>query len=175
MVRSPEWKPSFDDPEIQAYLFDVAGEEGLEIFRFILENEPTSGEAIQEAFPDRKPSAVRKVLYALMQEHALEYHKDTDTKGWETFTWATDLPEIRLIHTRRWQDEARELRKELRFERDHTFYSCPDRHLRIYFEAAMDTEFHCPECEAPMDPIDNADVIQRIEARLDELAPALQV
>ncbi len=173
MVRSPDWKPKFEDPEIQAYLFDVAGEEGLEIFQYILDTEPVSGEDITEHFDDRKPSAVRKVLYKLMQAHALEYHKDTDTKGWETFTWATDLPELRLIHMRRWQAEAKDLRTQLKFEEDHQFYACTDLHERVMFEDAMDMDFLCPECDQAMEPVTNEDDIKRIKKRLDGLQVAL--
>ncbi len=174
MVRSPDWKPAFDDPEIQEYLFEAAGEEGLEIFRYILDNEPVSGEDITEHFDDRKPSAVRKVLYALMQAHALEYHKDTDTKGWETFTWATDLPEIQLIHKRRWEEEATSLRKQLKVEEDHQFYACVDMHERVMFEDAMDLDFKCPSCDAPMEPIPNDEAIARIKERLDGLEVAFK-
>ncbi len=173
MVRGPDWNPTFKDPEIQEYLFDIGGEDALELFRYIQENEPVSSEDILEHYEDRKPNEVRKLLYAMMQEHALEYHRDTDSKGWETFIWATDIPEIRLIHLRRWQAEAADLRKLLKFEEDHTFYSCPELHERIIFEDAMETEFHCPTCEAPMSPIDNAQEVAAIKERLDELQVAL--
>lgn len=174
MIRGPDWQPSLDDPEIQEYLLEAAGEEGMEVFQYILDNEPVTGEEIQERFEDQKPSAIRKLLYALMQEHALEYHKDTDSKGWETFTWQTDLPELRLIHIRRWRNEALDLQKRIKLEEDHEWYACKDGHARVMFEDAMDNDFHCPECEAPMDVVDNSDDVATLRKRLDELAPALE-
>ncbi len=174
MIRGPEWKPTVDDPEILDYLRSAAGDEGIDLFKYILENEPVTGEEIQEAYADQKPSAIRKLLYALMQEHALEYHKDTDSKGWETFTWQTDLPELRLIHMRRWQGEAAQLQKRIQLEQDHEWYACSHDHARVMFEDAMDQEFHCPECGSPMDAIDNSDHVALLQERLDELAPALQ-
>ncbi len=173
MIRGPDWQPTLDDPEIQEYLLQAAGDDGLDVFKYILENEPVTGEEIQEAFEDRKPSAVRKSLYALMQEHALEYHKDTDSKGWETFTWATDLPEIKLIHLRRWREEAKDITKMIRILEDHEYYVCPKGHQDIMFEDALDLEFKCPECDQPMSPIDETDRINELKERLDALTPAI--
>lgn len=174
MIRGPDWQPSLDDPEIQEYLRQAAGDDGIDLFQYIMDNEPLTGEEIQEHFEDRKPSEIRKLLYALMQEHALEYHKDTDSKGWETFTWATDLPELRLIHLRRWREEAASLQKQIKLEEDHEWYACKDGHVRVMFEDAMDHDFHCPECEAPMQVQDSEDQLAALRKRLDELAPALQ-
>lgn len=172
-MRAPSWIPTFEDPEIQTYIFDIGGEEALDLFSFIHANEPVSGEDIMAHYEDVKPSSVRKLLYAMMQEHALEYHKDTDAKGWETFTWATDLPEIRLIHMRKWQAEATDLGKQLKFEKDHEFYACADLHDRVIFEDAMDVEFLCPSCEQAMSPVDNSKEIAEIRSRLDDLQVAL--
>ncbi len=173
-IRAADWKPSLSDPEVQAYLFDEVGEEALEMAEFLQERSPVTGVAILEAFEERKPSDVRKVLYKMMEAHAAEYEKETDSSGWETFIWNLDLPEIALILRRRWADELRNLRKQLKFEEDHEFYACAERHRRIVFEDAMDLGFHCPVCEAPMDPIDHQDVIDALKERIDELEPAFQ-
>lgn len=173
-MRPEDWEPKFEDPEIQAYLEEAAGPDGVELFKFILDNEPISGVDILEAYGDERPSSVRKLLYKLMEAHALEYHKDTDKKGWETFTWQTDLPEIKLIHQRRWVDELAHLKKQMQFEVTHEFYSCPHLHRRIMFEDAVDIGFHCPVCEEPMNPVKNEEIVQELEARIRELEPALE-
>ncbi|MGB1585433.1 MAG: hypothetical protein ACPHID_00100 [Thermoplasmatota archaeon] len=173
-VRGPDWKPKLSDPEVQAYLFEEVGEEALEMARYMEENNPISGVDIVEHFEDRKPSDVRKVLYRLMEAHAAEYEKETDSSGWETFIWNLDLPEIGLILRRRWADELASLRKQIQFEQDHEFYACPQLHRRIIFEDAMDIGFQCPVCQEPMAPVDNGDIIAKMQERVDELAPAFQ-
>lgn len=173
-MRGPDWKPRIDDPEIQEYLLDVAGERGLELFQYILENEPIDGVEIIEAHGEEKASDIRKILYALMEAHALEYHKDTDKKGWETFTWQTDLPELKLIHMRKWKEELEDLRKQLKYESSHEFYTCPHQHRRVIFEDAMETDFHCPVCEEPMEPLPNEQVVADLEARIEEYGAALE-
>lgn len=171
MVRGTDWKPTFNDPEVQAYLVEESGEDGVRLFKYILENEPLTGVEILDAHPNEKPAEIRKLLYKLMGCHALEYGKETDTKGWETFHWATDLPEIGLIHIRQWQEEARSIERQLKFEETHEFYGCKALHRRMIFEDAMDLDFHCPTCEDQMNPVANTDVIASLKSRLDELAP----
>lgn len=172
-VHGYDWEPTFDDPEVQKYLLEEAGEEGIELFQFLLDNEPITGVEILEAHNEVKPSAIRKVLYRLMQAHALEYDKETDASGWETFHWRSDLPEIKLILVRRWQDELAHLRKQIKFEEDHEFYACKAEHRRMMFEDAMDIEFHCPSCNEPMNPIGNDEVMAALNERLHELSSVL--
>lgn len=171
MVRGLDWEPKADDPEVEAYLLKLAGEPGLELFKYIMAHEPLTGVDILEGHPETKPSEVRKLLYKLMEGHALEYGKETDTKGWETFHWATDLPEIGLVHKRLWQEEARSVERQLKFEQSHEFYGCPDLHRRMMFEDAIDLDFHCPTCQAQMNPVDNKGIIESLETRLRELQP----
>ncbi len=171
MVRTADWIPTLEDPEIQRYLFEEVGEEGQEMAQFLLDNEPISSVDILDHYAERKPSDVRKVLYRLMEAHAAEYEKDTDKAGWETFTWRLDLPEVALILRRRWADELVHLQKQLRFEQDHEYYACDDLHRRMVFEDAIDIDFHCPVCQKPMEPVDNAPVIEAIRGRVQELQP----
>lgn len=171
-IRGPDWKPQLSDPEVQTYLFDEVGEEALEMAQFLAEHNPISGVDIVEHYEERKPSEVRKVLYRMMEAHAAEYEKETDSSGWETFIWNLDLPEIGLILRRRWKDELAHLRKQIQFEQDHEFYACAKLHRRIIFEDAMDIDFHCPVCEEAMQPVDNSDIIAKMQERVDELAPA---
>jgi transcription initiation factor TFIIE subunit alpha len=169
--RTESWQPQFDDPEIQTYVFEEAGEEGLELASYIAEHEPIGGVEILEAFPDRKPSAVRKVLYSLMECRVAQYEKDTDAKGWETFTWRLSLNEVKYVLLRRWKDELDHLQAQLRFERDHQFYACAHMHRRMVFEDAMELEFHCPVCTEPMQQIETRQVQSALQERIDELAP----
>ncbi len=169
-VRGEEWEPTLEDPEVQNYLFEECGEEALELAKFLEEHQPISGVDLLEHFEERKPSDVRKVLYRLMEAHAAEYEKDTDSKGWETFTWQLDLPEVGLILRRRWTDELQHLEKQVKFEEDHEFYACPHLHRRMLFEDCMDIGFHCPVCNDPMEPLDNSPVVKALKDRIDELA-----
>lgn len=173
-MRGPDWQPSLDDPEIQAYILDEVGEDGLEMAAFIAEHEPIGGVDILEKHEEEKPSTVRKVLYAMMQAKVAEYEKDTDAKGWETFIWRLNLNQMKYVLQRRWQDELAHLRIQLKFEQDNEFYTCPSSHRRMVFEDAMDLQFQCPVCGEMMSPTDNSDVKQALEERINELVPVLE-
>lgn len=173
-MRGPEWQPELDDPEIQAYIFDEVGEEGLGMAKYIREHEPISGVDLLERYEEQKPSAVRKLLYAMMQAHVAEYEKDTDAKGWETFNWRLNLNEMKYVLQRRWKDELDHLRIQLKFEEDNEFYSCPHYHRRMAFDDAMDLHFMCPVCQEMMEPTDNTEIKQRLQERVDELVPVLE-
>lgn len=170
-VRDDDWKPTLDDPEVQAYILEEAGDEGLAMAKYLQEHPRVSGVDVLEHYKDQKPSAVRKVLYKMMEAHVAEYDKDTDSKGWETFYWDLDLNEVKFILRRRWADELLHLRKQLKFEEDHQFYSCKDQHRRITFEDALDLNFHCPSCNAAMDLVRTSDVQKALKTRIAELAP----
>lgn len=170
-VRDDNWEPQLTDPEVQAYIQEEVGEEGLAMAKYLEDNPHVSGVDLLEHFKDQKPSAVRKVLYRMMEAHVAEYDKDTDSKGWETFYWDLDLNEIKFILRRRWADELLHLRKQLKFEMDHQFYACKDQHRRIAFEDAVDINFHCPVCNEAMNLVKTADVQKALRARIAELAP----
>ena len=170
-VRGADWKPSLDDPEVRGYIIEEAGEDGLELARYLRDHTHVSCVEVLDAYKDRKASAVRKALYRLMEAHAAEYEKDTDSKGWETFYWDLDLEEIKHILRRRWADELLHIQKQLVFEKDHQFYGCADSHRRILFEDAMDIQFKCPVCHRAMEPMDGAEVRKALMARAKELEP----
>lgn len=170
-MRDDDWTPRLEDPEVQAYILEEVGEEGLAMARYLLEHPRVSGVDILEHHKEQKASAVRKVLYRMMEAHVAEYDKDTDSKGWETFYWDLDLNEVKFILRRRWADELLHLRKQLRFEEDHQFYSCKAQHRRITFEDALDMNFHCPSCNEAMDLVRTGDVKKALQGRIAELAP----
>lgn len=170
-MRGPDWQPGLGDEEILAYLRDEVGEEGVTMAKYLQEHPHVSGVDLLESFKEQKPSAVRKTLYRMMEAHVAEYEKDTDSKGWETFYWDLDLNEVKHILRRRWADELLHLRQQLKFEEDHQFYSCPEQHRRILFEDAMDINFHCPQCQKPMQPVRTGEVKKALEKRIAELEP----
>jgi transcription initiation factor TFIIE subunit alpha len=170
-VREEEWVPALEDPEVRTYILDEVGPEGLEMAAYLREHPGISGVDILEHHKAQKASQVRRTLYRMMEAHAAEYEKETDSKGWETFLWHLDLMEIKYILRRRWADEIRNLRRQIKFERDHEFYACKSQHRRMLFEDALDLQFLCPVCHEAMQPVKTKDVQRALQERLDELEP----
>jgi transcription initiation factor TFIIE subunit alpha len=171
VIRDDNWQPKLDDAEVQDYILQEVGEEGLTMAKYLTEHPHVSGVDILESYKEQKPSAVRKVLYRMMEAHVAEYDKDTDSKGWETFYWDLDLNEIKFILRRRWADELLHLRQQVTFEKDHQFYACKHQHRRIVFEDAMDLDFRCPVCQEAMSVVRNSEVLRALEKRIEELEP----
>jgi transcription initiation factor TFIIE subunit alpha len=171
VVRDESWAPKLDDAEVQDYIMQEVGEEGLAMAKYLAEHPHVSGVDILESYKEQKASSVRKVLYRMMEAHVAEYDKDTDSKGWETFYWDLDLNEIKYILRRRWADELLHLRQQVQFEKDHQFYACTHQHRRIVFEDAMDLDFRCPVCQEPMSGVRNGETIKALEKRIGEIAP----
>ncbi len=173
-IRGETWEPTLDDPEIQEYILAEVEEDGMAMAMYIAEHEPISGVEILEAHEDQKGSAVRKVLYRLMEAHVAEYEKDTDAKGWETFVWRLTLNEIKYTLVRRWRDELQYINKQLQFERDHEFYAGKSGARRMMFEDAMEVGFMCPVTGEPMEPVDNSEIVEQLEARKAVLEAGLE-
>lgn len=168
-MRDDTWAPTLEDPIIIEYLEAAGGDRAIEIFRFIQENEPITGEDLLGHFPDDPPKEIRKVLYHLMDVHALEYARETDAKGWETFHWQTDIPEIRLVLLREWDAERKWIKKEIKHEESHEWYACPEGEERWIFEDAMDLDFRCPEHDVAL--VEDHPRTEDLEERLRALAP----
>ncbi len=153
------------------YIEEEVGEGGMAMAKYLEASEPIGSVEILEEHDDVKPAEVRKVLYRLMDAHVAEYEKDTDAKGWETFTWHMTLDNVKHVLMTRWAERRLELEKAIKFEHGHEFYACPEGHARQPFEDAIENGFHCPQCNAAMQPHDNAEIIAAMEAELESLVP----
>jgi transcription initiation factor TFIIE subunit alpha len=163
-----EWVPSLQDPVVRNYIKEYAGELGLELAELIQDHQPILGVDIVELHPE-KASMVRRTLYKLEESHVAVYEKDTDRTGWETFTWYLTLNQVKYQINKMRQDALDHLEKRLEFESQTEFYACGSNHPRVDFEAAMEINFLCPICEAPMANVDNSDQIERLVREIHQL------
>lgn len=163
-----DWEPTLEDPVIREYIYEAAGEAGMMVAEIVRDNQPILGVDLVEMVDD-KPSAARRTLYKLEEARVAEYEKDTDRSGWETFTWRMSLNEVKYLINQRRREQLEHLRARLNFEEVTTFYQCPDDHPRVDFETAMELDFHCPVCEAPMANVDNSAEIAYLKGDIKDL------
>ncbi len=163
-----DWVPRLQDPVIQNYIKEYAGDMGLELAEMILDHQPILGVDLVELHPE-KASLVRRSLYKLEEAHVAVYEKDTDRTGWETFTWYLTLNQVKYRINKMRQEALAHLQKRLDFESQTEFYACSESHPRVAFESAMEINFLCPICEAPMENVDNSDQIERLVREIHQL------
>lgn len=163
-----EWTPRLQDPVIRNYIKEYAGELGLELAELIHDHQPILGVDIVELHPE-KASIVRRALYKLEEAHAAVYEKDTDRTGWETFTWYLTLNQVKYRINKMRSEALEHLEKRLEFESQTEFYACEEGHPRVDFESAVEIDFKCPICSAPMQNVDNSDQMERLIREIHQL------
>ncbi len=117
---------------------------------------------------------VRKMLYLLYNHNLVSFTRKKDKqKGWYIYYWTIINDSIKFAYFKRKKELLTRLEESLERESSQIFFVCPENCVRLDFDAAMDFEFHCPECGKLLDQEDNAkrvvDLKQRIESISDEI------
>lgn len=156
------------DSDAQRFLQEIIGEEGMEVVRFLTDQE-TTDEELSEA-TGIKLNIVRKVLYRLYDYRLASYIRTKDkTIGWYTYTWSLDLQRIYDILSERKRRILDELTKKLEFETTNIFFCCKSDNSRVPFDIASEYGFRCPQCQGLMEHLDNQSVIVSLEDEISRL------
>lgn len=120
-------------------------------------------------------NTVRKVLYKLYDHGLVSCTRVRDEKtGWFIFYWRLQPDQLDAFIRSRKKRALDKLKQRLDFERNHTFFVCKtDTDVRITFEEAMESSFKCAKCGNQLQSIENADVIEIIEHKLQQLEAEL--
>ena len=155
-----------DNYIVKEYFRKMIGDEGMKIMENIPEREITDEEIAR--LSDTKLTSVRKVLYTLYENRIAEYRTERDdNSGWITYLWCFNRDNVKKIM----EDEATvkltELKSQLEGERKGVFYQCTCQ--RILFEEAAVKDFWCDECGANFEYVDNGELINELEDKIDEI------
>ena len=123
---------------------------------------------------DKRTSQIRKALYGMYEQRVADYEEHRDpTNGWLTFVWqCTPEQAMRAMEDAK-RKAADELRQQIEYEKENDFYACPDGHLRLPFESAMDFEFACPDCGRQLDHEDKQARLAELQDHLSSLESGL--
>ena len=93
-------------------------------------------------------NAVRNILYSL-HEHNLVYsiRKKDKEKGWYIYYWTFNMKYAKEVLLKRKREYLEKINKQISDENTKTFYKCPDNHVKVSVEEAMDYGFRCKDCE----------------------------
>jgi transcription initiation factor TFIIE subunit alpha len=153
----------------------LGGEQGVQVIKALKEKQDITVEDIS-ATTNIQINDVRKILYKFYN-HSLVTSKrfrDKET-GWFIFQWRLQ-PELveAYIHGMK-QKILKKLETRLEYESSHEFYHCGNPTCpKTTFEIAMETVFRCPTCEEPLRRIDNGQVVEFLEKKVQEIKEELE-
>jgi transcription initiation factor TFIIE subunit alpha len=140
---------------------------------------PPDGEVTDEELAEElglELNDVRRALFILYENDLAEYRRVRDEdSGWLTYLWTfhyENIPE----NLREEMDRLLEaLEGRLEYEQTHEFYLSEPAGIRFEFSEAMEQGFQCPETGAPLEPMENDDMVDAMERRIAELRDELNV
>ncbi|MDY6774601.1 MAG: transcription factor E [Halobacteria archaeon] len=159
---------------VQAYLQKLVGSEGMPVAMNPAEEEITDEDLAEEL--DMELNIVRRTLFILYENDLASYRRLRDEEtGWLTYLWTFEYDEI---HDNL-RDEMKKLYESLderyEYERQHQFYICEVCGIRFEFEEAMELDFNCPECGSPLESMDNDDLLEALESRMESIDEELNL
>jgi len=163
-----------DDPVVQKYLHELVGPTGMPVAAA-----PPDGEVTDEELAERlglELNDVRRALFILYENDLATYRRVRDEdSGWLTYLWTFEYDNI----PENLMDEMERLLKALEdrreYERDNEFYLCEVDSIRFEFGEAMDFGFECPECGSPLESMENENMLESIDERINSLKSELNV
>ncbi len=132
---------------MEEFLKGFLREDAVKVYRGLLNRRNVSEFDIAEEL-GLNINAVRNILYSL-HEHNLVYsiRKKDKEKGWYIYYWTLNMRYAKDVLLKKKGELLRSLNKQLLDEENKTFYKCPDNHVRLSLEEAMDCGFKCVDCE----------------------------
>ncbi|EMA39084.1 transcription factor E [Halococcus hamelinensis] len=162
------------DPVVQTYLHELVGPRGMPVAAAPPDGEVTDEELAEEL--DLELNDVRRALFILYENDLASYRRLRDEdSGWLTYLWTFEyesIPENLRDEMERLLDALEERRE---YERTHEFFLCQTDSIRFEFEEAMEFGFECPQCGSELESLDNDQLIEGMDTRIDRLRSELNV
>ncbi|MFC7203931.1 transcription factor [Haloferax namakaokahaiae] len=163
-----------NDPVIQKYLHELVGPTGMPVAAA-----PPDGEVTDEELAEKlglELNDVRRALFILYENDLASYRRVRDEdSGWLTYLWTFHYENIPENLEEEMYRLLEALEERVDYERNHEFYLSEPAGIRFEFAEAMELGFQCPETGAPLEPMDNTDLVGAMETRIDELREELNV
>jgi transcription initiation factor TFIIE subunit alpha len=160
------------DPVIQKYLHELVGPSGMPVAAAPPEGEVTDEELAQEL--GLELNDVRRALFILYENDLATYRRVRDEdSGWLTYLWTFHYENIPENLQEEMHRLLGALDERIEYEQDHEFYLSAPAGIRFEFSDAMELGFQCPETGAPLEPMENDQMIAAMEERIAALRAEL--
>jgi transcription initiation factor TFIIE subunit alpha len=163
-----------EDPVIQKYLHELVGPTGMPVAAAPPDGEVTDEELAEEL--GLELNDVRRALFILYENDLATYRRLRDEdSGWLTYLWTfqyDNIPEKLEEEMERLLDALEERRE---YEMDNEFYLCEQDSIRFEFGEAMDFGFECPNCGSELVSMDNIQLVDAMDERVEQLREELNL
>ena len=152
----------------------LGGDDGVRIIGILSEHKNITVEELAET-TGIQINDVRKLLYRFYNHSLITNRRFRDKEtGWFIFQWSLQPELVEAYVTSTKQKILRKLESRLEYELSHEFYHCSNPQCpNTTFEVAMDTVFHCPQCNESLHRVDNNPVIEFLEKKIAEIKEEL--
>ena len=148
---------------------EVAGDDVVELVLLVQGKTNVSEFKLAEKL-DITVNRVRNMFYRLSEHNLVEFTRKKDAKkGWYVYFWTLDMPRVRDLAVNHKQRLTSKLEERIVREETGKFFICPDKHIRVNLENAMEHNFRCPECDANLVADDNTKLINNIKKQIEKL------
>jgi len=139
------------------------GPDVREVLRVLYESKQEFTEDQLSEKTGLKHNNVRRALNKLMEAGLVVYRKqrDPDT-GRLVFYWRVNYENLKPLLVSRKKAVIERLRARLEYEKENTFFVCPNDGLRFTFDEAMEYDMTCPRCGSPLVPDESQEEIIRV-------------
>jgi transcription initiation factor TFIIE subunit alpha len=146
----------------------VAGEVGVIVYTLRPQREFTDEELSQEL--GIEINEVRKALFSLYELGLAEYRRKRDEEtGWMEYYWKINYSKVKEVLIRELLRTKRKLEEKLQMEDSAIYYICINGCMKVKYETAMEMNFVCVRCGAPLDYLDSTSAKQKIIEEMSKI------
>lgn len=119
---------------------------------------------------------VRNMLYRLDAYSLVNSDRKKDKKkGWYVYFWTLDLIKLRTLAVKIKRNRINVISERMKKEESSEFFNCPDKHIRVNLENAMEYKFKCPECDLPLVREDGDKIRNSLKKQIEKLKQEIEL
>ncbi len=161
--------------EAKKYVIDVSGENGLNVFQFLISNGEMEENTLAKKLKFEKANAIRKFLYRLYNKNLVSYRKvKKNNKAWYTYFWSANPEKLVMIINHMYEDEIKQTKKSMELNKAEDFYVCDICNRRYDVNEALQSDFRCKNDGGMLNHVESEQVIGDKQSRIDFLNKKLE-
>ncbi len=156
-------------PRVRELLERIGGELAPEVIKVFSERTDITDEELSQLL-NVKVTVVRSVLNKLNYWGITVYDSKRDEHtGWYTYLWRLNPEKLKELVMEEVKEELDKLEQTRKLLKEYFVFECPKCGERMPMEVAMEHDFVCPHCGAPLRPVDRDKELKELEKKIYEL------